>query len=989
MLGNVEPVRPLRGLFLAALLGAARLRALDPEVPLSQYGLDVWTSDSGLPQNSVSAIVQTRDGYLWLGTQEGLVRFDGVRFTIFDTRNTPALSDDWVQSLAATPDGALWIGTVSGLVRMDHGTFAPVRAEGLDHAMVSVLHADPSGALWAASELGVTRLARGTARTFSECAGVPGRVSAIGEDGRGEVWVGGSWGAARFDGERFVPWTTADGFPGAAWALLPDPNGGLLVGTGRGLAFVDGTATGILGEEAGLSSSVVKALLRDRDGSVWIATEGGLFRHRGGRFERRTAAEGLSSDRLLALYEDREGGLWIGTVDGGLDRVKKERIAVFTTRDGLSDDRSWSVFEDSRGTLWVGTVDGALLRRDPEDARFRTFARFDATVMAIAEDPAGALWVGTRGAGLARIEGERITRYTVKDGLSGNVIISVLVDRRGAVWAATPAAGLNRFENGRFTTFRARDGLGSDSVFSLFEDRSGALWIATFGGGVTRYADGEFRTFTKRDGLPHDVVMSTYQDGEGAYWFATRGGLCRYRDGRFTTYRQREGVFHDAAQRVLEDGRGFLWLTSNSGVFRVSAGELAVAGAGSGRIPDRVTFGTAARMIPAECNGTQHGAFRSRDGRLWFATIKGLAMADPSHIEWNTIAPTVVLEQVTAGGERRPADAALRFPPGTDRLEFGYTALSFRNPQAVRFRFRLDGLDRDWVDAGTRRTAYYTNLPPGRYRFRVSAANVDGLWSRGGAVADVLIERAFWQATGFRLAVVLAAVAAAAAGYRLRVRRLEARERLRTALVEAQLEALQFQLRPHFLFNTLNSVLPLIGREPERARQMVIQLGELLRLSLRSEDTPLVRLEEELAILGAYLDIERVRFRDRLEVLLDVAPDVMDAKVPSFLLQPLAENAIKHGLARRGGRGRIDLSARREGETLVLALRDNGPGLRDDAPGNGVGLANTRRRLEALYPDTHELTLRDAADSGCEVRVRIPFERVRVAAEAPAIRRAS
>ena len=987
MLGR--DARRLSGLFLAAFLGAARLRALDPAVPLSQYGLDVWTSDSGLPQNSVSAVVQTRDGYLWLGTQEGLVRFDGVRFTIFDTRNTPALSDDWVQSLAATPDGSLWIGTVSGLVRMDRGTFMPVRAEGLDHAVVGVLHADRSGALWAASNVGVTRLSPDGARTYSECAGVPGRVAAIGEDGRGNLWIGGSWGAARFDGSRFEPWTVADGFPGAAWALLPDPNGGLVVGTGKGLAFVDGTATGFVGEAAGLASLSVRALARDRDGSVWIATEGGLFRYRDGRVERRTASEGLSSDRLLALFEDREGSLWIGTVDGGLDRVKKERIAVFTTRDGLSDDRTWSVFEDSRGALWVGTVDGALLRRDPDGARFRTFARFDATVMAIAEDARGALWVGTRGAGLVRIEGNRITRYTVQDGLSGNVIVSVLVDRRGAVWAATMAAGVNRFENGRFTVYRARDGLGADAIFSLFEDRQGAVWIATFGGGVTRYADGKFRTFTSRDGLPHDVVMSTYQDDEGTYWFATRGGLCRFRDGRFTTYRQREGVFHDAAQRVLEDRRGYLWLTSNSGVFRVSLAELAAAGAGPGRIPDRVTFGTAARMIPAECNGTQHGAFRARDGRLWFATIKGLAMADPPHIEWNTVAPTVVLEQVTAGGERRPASAALRFPPRTDRLEFGYTALSFRNPQAVRFRFRLEGFDRDWVDAGTRRTAYYTNLPPGRYRFRVIAANEDGLWSRGGAVADVVIERAFWQTTAFRLAVVLAAAAAAAVGYRLRVRRLEARERLRTALVEAQLDALQFQLRPHFLFNTLNSILPLIGREPDRARQMVIQLGELLRLSLRSEDTPLVPLEEELAILGTYLDIERVRFRDRLEVTLDVAPDVSGAKVPSFLLQPLAENAIKHGLARRGGRGRIDLSARREGESLVLALRDNGPGLKDDAPASGIGLANTRRRLEALYPGTHELTLHDAAEGGCEVRLRIPFEVVGVAIAEPAIRRAS
>ncbi|HEY1434214.1 MAG TPA: two-component regulator propeller domain-containing protein, partial [Thermoanaerobaculia bacterium] len=649
--------------------------------------------------------------------------------------------------------------------------------------------------------------------------------------------------------------------------------------------------------------------------------------------------------------------------------------------------------EDSHGNLWAGTAEGVLNRRAAGEERFAPFLRLGSQIASLAEGPDGALWIGTKGGGLYRVRGRDLAHYTTKDGLSGNSIISLLVDRRGVVWAATMAAGLNRFEGGHWTTYHARDGLGSDSIFSLFEDRAGALWIGTFGGGVTRFADGRFRSFTTKDGLPHDVVMSTYQDGEGTYWFATRGGLARYRDGRFTTFRQKEGVFHDAAQRVLEDGRGYLWLTSNRGVFRVSLSELAAAGGtpGGGRINDSAIFGTAARMIPAECNGTQHGAWKGRDGRLWFATIKGLAMADPARIEINTVAPRVVLEQVVADGTRLAPSDWLRLRPGTDRVEFAYTALSFRNPLAVRFRFRLEGFDRDWVDAGPRRSAFYTNLPPGHYRFRVLAANEDGVWSPEGAAANLILERHFWQTIWFRLGAILAVAGLAAVGYRLRVRRLEARERLRTALVEAQLDALQFQLRPHFLFNTLNSILPLIGKDPERARQMVIRLGELLRLSLRSEDTPLVPLEEELAILDKYLEIEKVRFRDRLEIAFDVDPAVAAAKVPTFLLQPLAENAIKHGLARRGGRGRICIAAHAEGGELVLAVRDNGPGLKDEAPAApGIGLANTRRRLEALYPGAHDLALAGLAEGGCEVRLRFPLELARAGPRAvTAILRAS
>jgi ligand-binding sensor domain-containing protein len=975
---------------LAAFLAAASIRALNPEIPLARYGHDVWTSDSGLPQNSVTAIVQTHDGYLWLGTQEGLVRFDGVRFTIFDGRNTPALADDFVRSLAEARDGTLWIGTMSGLVGLRRGEFVPFRLEGLDRGPIDALYEDRNGALWVGSQLGVARIAGDRVETFGDCDGVPGAVAAIGEDGRGDLWVGAGWGAARFSGGRFLPrWAGLD-FPGAAWALLPDPDGGLWVGTGRGLARVDGDAVTWLSEGASLDNVSVRVLSRDRAGSLWVGTDNGLFRFRDGRFERHGIADGLSSDRVISLLEDREGSLWVGTGDGGLDRMKEQRIVFYGPRDGLSEDKLWSVFEDSRGNLWAGTADGVLNRRPPGAERFEPFARFDAPVSAIAEDRSGTLWVGTKGTGLYRVDGARLTRFTTKDGLSGNGVVSILVDRSDRVWVGTMAAGLCRFENGRFVAYHARDGLGSDQIFGLFEDRDGAIWIGTFGGGVTRWEDGRFRTFTTRDGLAHDVVMSTYQDADGTYWFATRGGLSRYRYGRFTTYRQKEGLFHDAPQKVLEDGRGYLWLTSNSGVFRVSLAELEAAGRSAGGITDRVTFGTAARMIPAECNGTQHGGWRTRDGRLWFATIKGLAMADPAQIELNRLPPAVVLEQVVADGAPRSTAGRVDLAPGTDHVEFGYTGLSFRNPPAVRFRFRLDGFDRDWVDAGPRRAAYYTNLPPGHYRFRVVAANEDGIWSPQGAAVDVLMRRHFWQNSWFRIAALLAAAGAMGAGFRLRVRRLEAKERLRTALVEAQLDALQFQLRPHFLFNTLNSVLPLIGADPERARQMVIRLGELLRLSLRSEETPLVPLEEELVILDKYLEIEKVRFRDRLEVTVDVEPATAAARVPTFLLQPLAENAIKHGLARRGGRGRIWICARADGSALLLTLRDNGPGLREGAS-PGIGLANTRRRLEALYPGAHSLTLVPASEGGCEVRLRIPLETADTAAGATpiSIRRAS
>jgi len=976
---------------LAALLAlaACQVWGLDPSTPPSQFGHDVWTSDSGLPQNSITAILQTRDGYLWLGTQEGLVRFDGVRFTIFDTRNTKALNDDWVQALLESRDGTLWIGTVTGLARRSNREFLPPLGGELDRATVTALFEGRDGSVWVGSSAGLTRFSGALSRSYPLPEGLPGgRILSIAEDARGALWVGGAWGAARLENGRLEPWRVRDGFPGSAFAMLADPQSGLWVGTGRGLAHVRGRSTQTWAFEDGLTNNMVRALARDRDGSLWLATDGGLFRFRDGRFLRHGESDGLSSNRILSLLEDREGSLWVGTADGGLDRIREQRVALYTEAEGLSDARMWSVFEDSRGNLWAGTAEGTLNRMPPGSDRFEPVAKLGASVMAIAEDPSGALWVGTRGAGLVRLSGGRTTRYTAAEGLSGNWVSSVLVDRRGAVWVGTMGSGVNRIENGAITAFRAPVALGSDAVFSIFEDLAGSLWIGTFGGGVTRYADGGFRTFTTKDGLAHDVVMSTFQDSEGTYWFATRGGLSRHRDGRFTTYRQKEGVFHDAAQRVIEDGRGYLWLTSNRGVFRVSQGELAAAARDPGRISDAATFTTATGMMLAECNNTQHGAWRSRDGRLWFATIKGLVMADPARIELDPVPPNVVIENVTADGQPLALGETLSLPAGTRKLEVAYTAPTFRNPRAVRFRYRLEGFEKEWVDAGPRRTAYYTNLPPGRYRFSVRAANEDGVWNETGAASDVVHARHLYQTAWFRgLALALLAVAGAAL-YRLRVRRLEVRERLRTALVEAQLDALQFQLRPHFLFNTLNSILPLVGRDPDRARQMVVRLGDLLRLSLRSENNPLVTLDEEIAILEKYLSIEQVRFRDRLDVSIAVDPAVASAKLPSFLLQPLVENAIKHGLAGRAGRGQIAVTAREEAGSLALAVRDNGPGPRPstvDTTG-GIGLRNTRRRLEALYPGRHRLELMPAAGGGAEVQIRIPLSLAtrRVAAAAAA-----
>jgi len=966
--------------FLLALT-ASRAPGLNSATALSQYGRDVWDSDTGLPQNSVDAILQTRDGYLWLGTQEGLVRFDGVRFTVFDSRNSPAMRDDWVRSLCQARDGTLWVGTSEGLLRSRNGRFEGWQPEGvLSRGTVMQVFESRDGTLWAVSVQGLVRVQGRSMRLFSEDDGLtPGSVFSVGEDSQGRLWAGGRFGLALFDGTAFHPFVATEGkAPTGVTVLTADPRGGLWVGTRSGIAHVQGGSVSSYGDAPGWRKpwAPVQVLYVDAEGVLWIGTSGGLLRFAGGRFEGLNRDnDGLSSGDVDAIFEDREGSLWVGTRDGGLNRLKDERIANYSTRQGLPDDRVWSVFEDRDETLWVGTAEGSLSRLAHGQSRFEVFANLGGRVVAMDQDPSGDLWVGTRGEGLYRIHGKRILHYTERDGFPAVVVLAIHADRSGGVWIGSGGTGLYHFRDGKFTRYTDRDGLAANIVFCLREARDGTLWIGTWGGGLSRLRGGKFSNLTTKDGLAHSIVMSILEDARGDFWFGTRGGLSRWSGGTFTTFRQATGLFHDAVQDIMADDRGYFWMTSNRGIFRIRADELAAAAPGAERTLHPIGLPTGNGMRDVECNNGQGGGARGRDGRLWFATLKGLAMADPGRIRLNTVPPKVVIEKVFSGHHELAGAGGITLAAPMRDLEFQYTALSFRNPAAIRFRYRLEGFDRDWIDAQGRRAAYYTNLPPGKYQFRVLAGNEDGFWSRGGAAAEVTLERSLSETTGFRLFLAGLACALAWSAHRLRARRLAAREELKAAVFEAKLSALQSQLQLHFLFNALNALLPLVGHEPGRAKRMIVRIGDLLRASLMSETTPLVTLERDLALLDEYIDIERMRFRDRILIEVDADDRARSARVPSFLLQPLVENAIKHAADPRSGRVRVRVEARVEEETLLLTVRDDGPGVASDSGegGGGIGLRNIRRRLELLYPGRHELKLSNLPGGGCEVLIRIRF----------------
>jgi ligand-binding sensor domain-containing protein len=772
-------------LALAAVLLAPRAAlALDPVRELGHYGLDSWQAENGLPQSSIAAVVQTRDGYLWLATQEGLVRFDGVRFTVFDTGNASAFRNNHVTALLETSAGELWIGTLGGgVVVLKDRAF---RAQGLVGDRVNALAEDALGNLWIGGPNGLVRLRGDRATLFGPAQGLPAPViKCLLADPDGILWVGTSAGLARIRGEAAEPVATAEG-PGAVdiSALARGANGALWVGTAGGLyQLIDGRFQAP--PAAGLPREPVRALLVDRSGSLWVGTAAGLSRCRDGRCATLGRRDGLPADLVQSLQEDREGNLWIGTQGGGLARLKDGTVSTRTVRDGLSADNVYAVTGGQRGGLWVGGIGGGVDHFDGR--RFSRLALPEAAsssqVRALLEDRAGRLWIATD-RGLLRRTARGFAWLDAKQGLPQSIVRAIAEDSEGRVWLGTDGAGLAVLDGDRVRSFGPRDGLPGNEVRAILPSRGGDVWVGTYGG-LGRYHQGRFTAVTQADGLPHALVRSLLEDEDGTLWVGTYGGgLVRYRDGRFVSFTRRQGLLCDVVYQILDDARGGLWMSCNRGIFRVARSELDAVVAGRAKSVRVQAFDESDGMRSRECNGGNPAGWRAADGGLWFPTIRGLVRVDPGRAGSLSPAPPVVVEDLTVDGEPVGISPGLRLAPHPGRLVFGFTAPGLVAPQKVRFAYRLDGLDREWVEAGGARTATFTHVPPGAYVFRVIARQGEGDWGQPGAALALSVDPAIYETRPFRALLAAALLAGVVGVFRLRTRQLRRHEHELEARVE-------------------------------------------------------------------------------------------------------------------------------------------------------------------------------------------------------------
>ncbi len=959
--------------------------ALNPMLRISQYEHSKWSLSDGMFNGYPRSVTQTSDGYIWMATEFGLFRFDGVRFVPWQPPAETPLPGAMVVKLLGARDGSLWIGTSRGLARWKAGTLT--RFDELAGQYVAALLEDRGGAVWAGTSAGLA----GTAKLcvirngIVKCdeQGALGRfVTSLAEDASGTIWVGAATGLWRWapapDGRAvFLP-----RYPlFEIHSVIDGGNGSVLVAFNREIEQLTGGALKVYPVHADGSLLKPTSLLSDRHGGLWIGTQDrGLLHMRQGEIDRFTRAEGLSGDIVSDLFEDREGNVWAGTFNG-LDRFRELAVATMSTNEGGSSDSVMSVLATRDGSVWLGTLNGLKRWKDgrstSDDPRSGLTTQM---VGSLFEDRRGRLWVSSVDRGLAVLENGRSVPI---DTIGGGHIHAITEDTNEDLWAADQERGLFHIRGLKIVELVPWTTWSGRHARALAADPRGGIWLGFFQGGVAYFKSGQTRASYTAEALGGGEVSQLRFDRRAALWAATEHGLARLKDGRVDMLTSANNLPCDTVHWTMEDDIGRMWMDTGCGMVCVTRSELETWDRDpKHRLQMRVYDGADGFRAHSTSGSYGPNVARSLDGRLWFASYDGAAVIDPGRLPFNTLAPLVSVEQVTVDGTIRDISSSLHLPPNPRELRIDYTALSFVDPRKVRFRYKLENLEREWVDAGKRRQASYRDVPPGDYKFRISAANDDGVWNEDGAVLAFTVAPAIYQRGWFKAATVLLVAAVLWLSYRVRVRRLssqlqtvfEARLAERTRMAQELHDTLlqgflstSMQLQVLAAEVSGSSVSAKLDRIVTRVTE-VIEEGRQTMYGLRAQTSAAEDLERALAR-------ECENFRG--EQAVDIRMIVEGTRQP---LQPLIRDEIyriaREALAnafRHGRATHVEIEVGYHRNQLHLKVRDDGCGIRPEIiqagrPGHwGIfGMRERAGRIEAT------LNLWTRINGGTEVELVVP-----------------
>jgi ligand-binding sensor domain-containing protein/signal transduction histidine kinase len=974
----------------------------------SPFIVDGWSTKQGLPGSAVISLIQTRDGYLWLGTQYGLVRFDGIHFTVFDEGNTPGLNNDQIDYLFQDSRSNLWIGTDAGGVALETGgrleNFALGRS-GREGRLVSACE-DSTGTLWfytADAHLG--RYQNGKMEVWDFHFKTPAITRMLAAEKSGLLWIGEDW----VDQERNVAllfsFRPANVSP-PAFAIeqqIPVQRLDYLLASQRGgtWRFVDGQVqkwgSNQLEKNYGAypwGNLRILAACEDPAGNLIVGTRGaGVFWFEpDGTYRQISTAQGLSSPYVLSLCLDRAGNLWVGTDGGGLDRVKRK---IFNTPDGVHPWDAQSLAGDAQGGLWAAFfTHGVTCWRTNVAQDFGVGQGSNAWTVLV--DHQQRIWAGTWYEGLFQFENDRFVPAPETEILRSQ--ISVLYeDKAGQVWAGTPN-GLGLWNRLIWKTYTTRDGLSGNVVSAMAEDAAGNLWIGTKDGGLTCFRADKFVAYpASENGPPGNDISCLYVDKGGDLWVGTSGyGLARYHQGRWAHYSKREGLISDSISYLIEDDTGNLWIGSNLGLIRIPRELLNASLQGALDFSACRIYSEADGLPTRECSsGSQPAACRTRDGRLWFPTTRGLAYVNPAGLTPNLQPPSVIIESVLVDGREQKTNRidsiwppAIVIPPGRDRLEIHYTGLNLSAPNEVRFRYLLAGHETAWTEAGDTRVAFYNKLPPGDYQFQIEACNEDGIWNKKSSELAITVQPQFWQTGWFRLVAILMFLSLVAAVVRYlstqklhrqlqALRQREALEQERSRIARDLHDQLGANLTQVALLGEMaetdrhspEEIASHAQQISQTARETTHALDEIVWAVNPSNDTLDGLITYACKYAQEYLGMAGLHYRAEVPPQLPVAIIPPEVRHNVFLaFKEAVNNVVKHAQATEA---RIRL--RLQPDRFVLEIEDDGRGVgKPDATAARTrnGLRNMRKRMEDIHG---EFFMAGGAKGGTIVRLVVPI----------------
>ncbi len=960
--------------------------------PLSvsaQYSFTQWTADSGLPQNSVRGLEQTSDGFLWIATLNGVARFDGVRFQVFDKGNTPGISSSRFSAMISGGGSDLWLASEdNNVVHLHDSHFVTLgEQEGVRPHSVSGITGDSDGGVWVASDQRILR-----------------------------------WNPQK---RRFVrePFSTEDLHFQPLWWI----GTGFWAQRGQEIICFNRGQLKTFAAPAHISSVLIRSVVANANGDSWIATTDGRIGHLSAkpakltrappsfflhgpfdtnwkveistrRLERKLHVPVEGIDHLIAmnvLQRDNEGNVWVGSEDEGLFRIQRQHITVLSAAQGLVSNNTYPILRSRSGDMWAGSWPGGLSQiRDGKV--IRTFGRDDGLpdlVTSLAEDHEGALWIGTHG-GIRKLVRGRITKPTLPMSITATAQV-IEQTSYGTMLFGTPH-GLDIVNGSGARHLTVAGGLATDDVRVILTDHTGDLWIGGYGG-LTQIHHGRFTRWTEKEGLPSNNVRSLLEDSSGAIWVGTYdGGIGWFRNGRWITFNKQAGLFDNGAFRMLEDDEHRFWISSNRGLYRVSRDELAAVADGRDPLVASVAYGRADGMLSVECNGGLWPAgAKDNRGFLWFPTQTGIAIVDPKNLPTVAQPPRVAIEEVKIDGQQQPASGTLALRPGHSNLEINYTALSSTKPDQITFRYKLDGVDKDWQQVGLRRTAYYTHLPPGDYAFRATARNSDGVSSVQEAQLEVIVIPPFYVRWWFLLMTAAVAALMMTSLWRYRVQQLQQAQQ-RQQSFSRELIASQERERRRIaaeLHDSLGQRLIIINnlalfllrtkgkvRTEEDKRQTMEEISEeaaaaidetrAISYALRPFQLDRLGLTRALqALCTTVARASEINVQTDLVNIDDVFAEDLRINVYRIVQEGL-NNIVKHS-----GAATANVTVDRTGDKVILTIKDDGRGIptkaQVPAPGKGgFGMSGMRERITLLNGSFH---VESSAATGTLLQVQLPI----------------